>query len=958
MKKNFLFGLLAIWLASFWFGGISMATDITVSDSCESPENCYDNLGDAIAVEWNNRITLLSDVQIDGSIEIGKSLTLDLNWHSITISNDYQIIINGGDVNVTIEGNWSITKTAWWSALPMIFIKNWADVIIENWTFTAVNYVINIGIANGDSNAWGSLTINGGTFTNNGLSESYSALISRNNENTEITINWWTITSDKSTAIYLMWWSLEINNNTEVNAKVNCITQWANTNLTIKGWTFRSNGLWWIIYTKVDAWESGLTITGWEFYSTTSEDWHITYWIIAGNAGNVVVSGWEFHITNWACIIARWWNVTLEGGELQCTDDSVTQWIAGHGSMYEIEVPAGKELVMDLAFHLNNPNGGNPKPTTTPFTVTNEQWSVYLIKGVAGNQQEYGVSIMNGDDVVPVTLTNTTAGSSDVVISQPTAPEAPEWKAFGGWMKGNAAWDFTTVVSDTITLTPKWASTAWELWCWKDANWECNSDVGTYDVTIDGNKITFSNIDLNYPGAWAWRPTGDAGYYGVKIIAPAADTTHTSTIKIWSNSYDMNDTYKDGVEEDGRYFLYYWPHVTAEEVITALNNTNGIVTQTVTATINEIPTTLTIEINVNDLKYTATDGSTVALEVVKGVVREVNWVKQWQVTFDVDGYDAQTIANWEKATEPATKPTKSCNSFNGWYNWNTKYDFDTPVTSDISLTAKWSYTCSSSSWGGSSSYSCKNLPDNATANNSTKPTKSTDYSYSTDTTKVCTFQCKSGYTWNEKDAKCEKSDASDTTKTEENKTDENVSTNEWSNNDGSNGNGATASAEEFSQEFIDAYNFAHKNGITTKESIEDADMYGPLTRIAMAKMLSQYAINVLGQKPDTDKVVPNFPDVDAQLDADYNNGVTLAYQLWIMWIGIQEFRPFAEVTRAEFGTALSRMLFGTADGEWNEWYKTHLDKLMLEKIITNDDPNLKELRGYVMIMLMRSASDK
>jgi hypothetical protein len=28
---------------------------------------------------------------------------------------------------------------------------------------------------------------------------------------------------------------------------------------------------------------------------------------------------------------------------------------------------------------------------------------------------------------------------------------------------------------------------------------------------------------------------------------------------------------------------------------------------------------------------------------------------------------------------------------------------------------------------------------------------------------------------------------------------------------------------------------------------------------------------------------------------------------------------------------------------------------MEEKIITNDDPSLQELRGYVMIMLMRSA---
>jgi hypothetical protein len=42
-----------------------------------------------------------------------------------------------------------------------------------------------------------------------------------------------------------------------------------------------------------------------------------------------------------------------------------------------------------------------------------------------------------------------------------------------------------------------------------------------------------------------------------------------------------------------------------------------------------------------------------------------------------------------------------------------------------------------------------------------------------------------------------------------------------------------------------AYEFAYKHGITTMDSIEKADMEGPLTRIAMAKMLSYYAINVL-----------------------------------------------------------------------------------------------------------------
>ena len=55
------------------------------------------------------------------------------------------------------------------------------------------------------------------------------------------------------------------------------------------------------------------------------------------------------------------------------------------------------------------------------------------------------------------------------------------------------------------------------------------------------------------------------------------------------------------------------------------------------------------------------------------------------------------------------------------------------------------------------------------------------------------------------------------------------------------------------------------------------------------------------------------------------------------------FRPFDLVTRAEFGTALSRMLYKLADGD-RVYYSTHLKKLKEEKIINNDNPSLRELR--------------
>ena len=121
----------------------------------------------------------------------------------------------------------------------------------------------------------------------------------------------------------------------------------------------------------------------------------------------------------------------------------------------------------------------------------------------------------------------------------------------------------------------------------------------------------------------------------------------------------------------------------------------------------------------------------------------------------------------------------------------------------------------------------------------------------------------------------------------------------------------------------------------------------------MAKMLSQYAINILKKTPDTNRKC-EFSDVTKELDEQYNNWVTLSCQLWIMWVWITKFRPNDEVTRAEFWTALSRMLYWLADGTDN-YFSTHLSRLKLDWIISNDNPELKELRWYVMLMLMRSA---
>jgi len=75
---------------------------------------------------------------------------------------------------------------------------------------------------------------------------------------------------------------------------------------------------------------------------------------------------------------------------------------------------------------------------------------------------------------------------------------------------------------------------------------------------------------------------------------------------------------------------------------------------------------------------------------------------------------------------------------------------------------------------------------------------------------------------------------------------------------------------------------------------------------------------------------------------------------------ITAFRPNDLVTRAEFGTTLSRALNANSDdlaamNAANPYYKDHLNFLKAEGIMNQiDNPSMTEVRGYVMLMMMRA----
>ncbi len=170
-------------------------------------------------------------------------------------------------------------------------------------------------------------------------------------------------------------------------------------------------------------------------------------------------------------------------------------------------------------------------------------------------------------------------------------------------------------------------------------------------------------------------------------------------------------------------------------------------------------------------------------------------------------------------------------------------------------------------------------------------------------------------------------------------------------------------AENYTSEQKTAYNYAYSQWITTVSPIDKANISGSLTRIAMAKMISNFAINVLWIIPDS-SLDCSFADVSDEMDAWYAYWVKKACQLWLMWMGSDWkksdfFNPKWVVNRWQWATAFSRAL---SKYNWDivqeisPYYSSHLQYLYSKWIINNaENPTRKsvEKRWNVMIMMYR-----
>lgn len=177
--------------------------------------------------------------------------------------------------------------------------------------------------------------------------------------------------------------------------------------------------------------------------------------------------------------------------------------------------------------------------------------------------------------------------------------------------------------------------------------------------------------------------------------------------------------------------------------------------------------------------------------------------------------------------------------------------------------------------------------------------------------------------------------------------------------------------EDYSEEQQKAYLYAYLKWITTQCP---TTLDGYLYRDHFAKMISVYAMEVVWKVPQYGKSWCDlFTDI-ADDNKELQDYMKLSCELQLMWLNEDwvtpktYFDPHSIVTRAEFGTVFSRLIFGDTYNvkNWPEvrhiewyWYKKHLAALKKYWIMTMVDwdwPKYLERRGRVMIMMDRADS--
>ena len=328
----------------------------------------------------------------------------------------------------------------------------------------------------------------------------------------------------------------------------------------------------------------------------------------------------------------------------------------------EFTVPMGTKNV--TIGHI--PNGWNlTKNNGLSYTLTSNDGEVSV---------SYKFHAKNGHTVVFDTDGGTTVESQTVedggTITPPDDYPSKTGYRFKGWYKDGVPYDFTQPVYDDAVITAKWT-------------------VNTYEVYFDAGASD------------DWYPMQTIAY-GDKVVKPVDPTLDGYDFQGWlldGKDYDWNTPITGDMTLTASWKKHEEPKPVTHTVSFYTDGGNTVAQQTVndgeTVTVPDTPTKNGYTFSGWTLNGEPYDFN---LPVTADITLKATWVenqkpqpKRHTVTFDTTGgseIGQQTVDEGEKAIQPAN-PTREGYDFQGWLLNGQAYDWNTPITGDITLTASW-----------------------------------------------------------------------------------------------------------------------------------------------------------------------------------------------------------------------------------------------------------------------------
>ena len=343
--------------------------------------------------------------------------------------------------------------------------------------------------------------------------------------------------------------------------------------------------------------------------------------------------------------------------DMQNGEPKFEQRVKKGNTAYEPSAPK-KEGYVFLGWYYN----GEIFDFNTP--VTN---NMTLIAGWEGNKVKYTVRFENEGEVKTYTV------EKDGLVIEPNEP-TKEGYVFLGWYLNDNKFDFNTPITKNIVLKAKFV--AHEVQIYEVSfNTDGGSSVKTQKVEKDAKATKPSNPTKKGYKFDDWYLNDKKFDFNTKITA---DITLTAKwVKAYQVTFDSNGGSK----------------IKSQEVAEGLKVTKP-----------SNPTKASYKFDgwyLDDKKF---DFNT---KITTDITLTAKWVKAYQVTFDSNGgskIKSQEVAEGLKVTKPSN-PTKASYKFDGWYLDDKKFDFNTKITTDITLTAKWTelekYTVTFDTDGGS-----------------------------------------------------------------------------------------------------------------------------------------------------------------------------------------------------------------------------------------------------------------